>query len=258
MYTNTAAVSAAYPLMPGVTLDGNYSYSLLRIGKIHVDPAFANQAAFFNTDQHTWSVGPNWRLSRSDNLILTYKATSISMKDKSGLGGDLDFSAQGVEGTYTTKSSDWGATISGGGSVLDQGNQVYATGSLTMSFKYDESTVVNVSGSRQIAPGFFGTAGALISTTGGISLIRKFEKTVTFTGTANYAYNEVVPVKTTSFQSYTGSALLAYNFSRSLTTSMTYSYTYFAVDSTGIGGASIPGYVLNRHALLFSITARWD
>ncbi len=58
MLTNTALVAASYPLTQGLSLNGNYSYSLLRVGKIYIDPSQANQAVFFDTDQADVHAGP--------------------------------------------------------------------------------------------------------------------------------------------------------------------------------------------------------
>lgn len=258
MYTNNALVAASYPIMPGLSVNGTYSYSLLRIGKIYIEPSQANQAVFFDTDTHAWSLGPNWKISRSDNIGVMYKSTLIDLRDTTGQRVNLDFSAQGLEANYSTRGADWGATLSGGATLLDQDNQVYTTGALTLTAKYGEATHVSVTGSRQIAPGFFGVPGALISTTAGVSVEHRFHKTLSLTGNANYAYNEIVPSKSATFESYTTSAALAYNMSRTMTASLIYSYTYFAVDSLDIATQNIAGYILNRHFVTFSITAKWN
>jgi Putative beta-barrel porin 2 len=258
MYTNTASVAASYPITPGLTLSGNYAYSLLRIGEIYIEPSEANQAVFFDTDQHTWSLGPNWRISRSDTLSVMYKSTLIDLRDTTGQRVNLDFAARGVEASYSIKAADWGAALSGGATVLDQDNQVYATGALTLSAKYGDATHISVTGSRQIAPGFFGVPGALISTTAGISVEHRFQKTLSLTGNANYAYNEIVPDQSATFESYTASAALAYNLTRTMTASLIYSYTYFSVDSGDVASQSAAGYLLNRHFVSFSLTAKWN
>jgi hypothetical protein len=258
LFTNTALVAASYPLTQGLSLIGNYSYSLLRVGKIYIDPSQANQAVFFDTDQHTWTLGPNWRISRSDTLSVTYKATMIDLRDTTGQLVNLNFSAQGAEATYSMKSGDWGASLSGGATVLDPGGQVYGTGSLTLSAKYGEATHLSVTGSQQIAPGFFGVPGALLSTTAGVSVEHRFQKTLSLTGNANYAHNEIVPAQGTTFDSYTISAVLAYNVTRATIASLLYSYTYFQVDSVDITTQNTAGYLLNRHVVTFSITTKWN
>jgi hypothetical protein len=255
IYQNTVAVKAEYPFSTTLSLQGGYSYSLLRVGdvKVTAQPTEVVPIVFFNSDYHEWSMGPNWKLSRTDNISIMYKGTTISLRDTSGQAVDTTFTAQGAEAFYATKASDWGLVASGGATVLQE--RAYATGSLALSAKYGESTVVYLTGSRQMAPAFFGVPGALISTTGGISVEQKFTKSLSLTGNGNYAYSQVAPAATASFDSYTASALLAYNFSRSITTSLQYSFTYFELSSSNQSGAVAPGYLVNRHIAMLSITA---
>jgi hypothetical protein len=100
--------------------------------------------------------------------------------------------------------------------------------------------------------------GALISTTVGVSVEHRFDKTLSLTGNANYAYNELVPAGSATFESYTASTALAYKLTRTMTASLLYSYTYFAVDVLDVTAPSIGGYSLNRHFVTFSLTTRWN
>jgi hypothetical protein len=258
MYTNTAMVAAAYPLAPGLSLQGTYSYSLLRIGEIFVKQPIDTPVVFFNTDMHAWSIGPTWRLSRADTLSLSYRSTTSSLSPTSGSLPSVDFTARGVEATYASTSADWGAVLSGGATVLDLDNRAYPTGSLALTAKYGELTNFRVIGSRAFAPAFFATGGALISTNAGISVEHRFSRILSFTGSANYAYNEVAPVNFATFESYTASGLLSYNISRSLLASIGYSYTYFSVGTPEAVTTDLAGYILNRHVVTFSITGKWN
>jgi hypothetical protein len=258
LYQNTVAVKAVYPISSTLSLQGDYAYSLLRVGDILVaEPSSGTPPVFFNTDFNTWSVGPNWRLSRSDNVSVAFKSTTGNLRDTLGQSPEVDFTARGAEAGYATRTADWAATLSGGATVLDQ--RVYSTGMLSLSTKYGPSTQVQVTGSRQLAPGYFGTVGgALISTTGGISVEHKFDRGLSLRGDANYAYNELVPVNTTTFESYTASALLAYKVIPSLTTSLQYSYTYFEINSLDVATQNETRSLTNRHIVSFSITAKWN
>jgi hypothetical protein len=258
MYTNTAMVAAAYPLTAGLTLQGTYSYSLLRIGEIFVKESIDTPVIFFNTDMHAWSLGPTWRLSRTDSMSLFYRSTTSSLSPTSGPLPSVDFTARGVEASYATTSEGWGAVLSGGATILDLDNRAYPTGSLTLTTKYGESTNFRVIGSRAFAPAFFATGGALISTTAGVSVEHRFSRILSFTGSANYAYNEVAPVNFATFESYTASGLLSYNISRSLLASLGYSYTYFEVSTPEAVTTDLAGYIINRHVVTFSITGKWN
>jgi hypothetical protein len=258
MYTNTAVVAASYPITPGLTLQGSYSYSLLRIGEIFVKQPSETPVTFFNTDTHTWSIGPSWRLSRTDTMGLSYKSTSNNLSLTSGSAPNIDFTARGLEATYATTSADWGAVVSGGATILDVDNRAYPTGSLTLTTNYGEATTLRAIGSRAFAPAFFATGGALISTNAGVSVEHRFSRLLTFTGSANYAYNEAAPVNIATFESYTASGLLSYKLSRSLLTSIGYSYTYFQVSTPEAMSPDLAGYIINRHVVTFSITGTWN
>ena len=258
MYTNSAVLAGAYPITPGLTLQGSYSYSLLRIGEIFVKQPVPAPVIFFNTDMHAWSIGPTWRLSRTDTLSLFYRSTMSSLSPTSGSLPAVDFTARGVEATYATTSSGWGAVLSGGATILDLDNRAYPTGSVTLTAKSDEATNFRLIGARAFAPAFFATGGALISTTLGVSVEHRFSKILSFTGSANYAYNEVAPVNFATFESYTASGLLSYKLSRSLLTSIGYSYTYFQVSTPEATTTDLAGYIVNRHVVTFSLTGTWN
>ena len=258
MYTNTATLAGAYPLTPALTLQGTYSYSLLRIGEVFVKQPVPAPVIFFDTDMHAWSIGPTLQLSRTDTISLFYRSTTSSLTPTSSSLQGVDFTARGIEATYATTSSGWGAVLSGGATILDLDNRAYPTGSLTLTAKSAEATSFRVIGSRAFAPAFFATGGALISTTVGVSVEHRFNRTLTFTGSANYAYNEVAPVNFATFESYTASGLLSYKFSRSLLTSIGYSYTYFQVSTPEATTTDLAGYIVNRHVVTFSLTGTWN
>ncbi|WP_447597835.1 hypothetical protein [Nitrospira sp. Nam80] len=258
MYTNIAMIAASYPVTPGLVIQGNYSYSLLRIGEIFVRQPIGGQVVFFNTDQHAWSIGPTWRLSRTENIGLIYRGSRNILNATSGNSPETDFLAQGLEASFATTSADWGAVLSGGATILDVDNRAYPTGSLTLSAKYGEATTFQAIGSRSFAPAFFATGGALISTTVGISIQQRFSKVLSFTGSANYAYNEVAPVSFSAFESYTASGQLSYNVSRTVSTSLAYTYTYFEFNNPTTSPTDLAGYIVNRHVVIFSITGKWN
>lgn len=257
LYTNTVLLAGAYPVSPGFVLQGTYSYSFLRVGEIFVQQPVNAQAAFFNTDQHTWSLGPTWQVSRTDSFSVFYRSTSSSLSPTSGAFTAVDFQTHGAEGTYSTTSADWGAVVSAGATVLDLDNRAYWTGSLSLSRKVGQTTTFRVLGSRAFAPAFFATGGALISTNAGLSVDHRFSRSLLFTGSANYALNEVAPVEFVRFESYSATGLLSYNLSRTLAASVGYSYTYFEVSAPMAAATDLAGYIINRHVLTLSLTGTW-
>jgi hypothetical protein len=61
-----------------------------------------------------------------------------------------------------------------------------------------------------------------------------------------------------TFESYTASGLLSYKISRSLFTSIGYSYTYFQVSTPVATTTDLAGYIVNRHVVTFSLTGTWN
>jgi putative beta-barrel porin BBP2 len=247
-FSNIASAQGAYALSRTVSIRADYSYSLFRAGTFFVQST-GGGPTFFDTNIQRWSAGPSIRLTRGDTLSLKYQDTQM---DQSGAGTNLGFTTRAVLAEYVIKTPDWTATMSGGATLLEQGNDLFASGGLVLAWNYDHSTKLQLTGSRDIAPAFFGTGGALISNTVSVGVERRLSKVLSIAGNANYAYSETAPVKVQTFESYAGSVLLKYLVTRTLSTSLSYTYSHFSFNSP----ASVP-FVVPRQFVMFSIEAKW-
>ena len=254
-FTNTASVTASYPLSKSLSVQGTYAHSLFRVGKILVEQSPDVPVVFFNTDFQTLSIGPTYRLARGDTLGINYNWVTATFTDVSANVSSENINetitAHGVEAQYSTGGLHWGAYASGGATIVEREGTAFFSGKVTLSGTYDPSTRLSVDVSRQLAPAFFGTAGVMISTAAGVTIERRLADSLSLSGSANYAINEGTGVNVIRFESYRGSMLLNYNFSQSTTASLSYQYTHFEVSSPGFET------MVNRSMAMLSLTSKW-
>jgi hypothetical protein len=149
----------------------------------------------------------------------------------------------------------WTVVFAGGGVLVDPGDRTYPIGRIVLTTKLDPATTAAIRLSRTIAPTLFGTIGALVSDTAGVSLEHSLERGVRLTGTINYATNESAPVKNTKFESLAGQLMLTYPLSRTIATTMKYDYTHFTYNSS-VGGVTTD-FLFGKSALTFSVAFTW-
>lgn len=248
-FANIASAQGAYALSRTVSLRGDYSYSLFRAGSFFVEST-AGGPTFFDTNIHRWSVGPSLRLSRGDTLTLKYQDTQMN---QSGAATDLHFSTRAALGEYVIRTPDWTATLTGGATYLEQTNNLFASGGLVLAWNYDRSTRLQISGSRDIVPGFFAISGALISNTVSMSIEHRLSQVLSLAGNVNYAFSATTPGEAQTYESYSGTVLFKYLVTRTLSTSLSYTYSHFSIESP----QSVP-FVVPRQFVMFSIDARWE
>lgn len=250
-YTNLATLDGEYALSRRITLAGRYTNSLFRVGQVFAEQAQTGVVpiAFFNTMFQTWSAGPKVRVTRSDTMNLQYQGTR---SNSSGAGTSQSFAAQGVALEYIKATPSWTTTISGGATMLEQRNVAFFSGQLSFTGYYDPSTPVRVSISRQIAPAYFGTGGAIISTAASAAIERRLSKVLTFAGNANYGVNEATPEKRFTFHSFVGSVGIKYAMTRTITAELSYSYTHFTINAPA--GIEL---LTDRSFVMFALMAKW-
>lgn len=255
-YTNTTSLVASYPISQSLSVRGDYVYSIFRVGNIVFEQATDVPVVFFDTDFQRWSIGPSYRLTGGDQVSLNFQTTTADFRNKSsGLGQSFNQSitARGLEAEYSTGTKHWTAVVSAGATFLEDGSGglFFFSGKLAVSRELDPSTRVSLDVSRQLAPAYFATGGALISTVVGASLSRNLGDSFSVTGSANYALNQATPVEVARFESYSGTVLINYTGWRDITPSVSYQYTHFEVSQSGFG------FLVNRSVALLSLTTRW-
>lgn len=248
-YTNIATIVGSYALSRRISLVGDYSHAMYRVGQIYVQPGGGFPVAFFNTTYQRWSVGPGLRLTRTDSVNFNYQNIVI---DFSGQGLEGHVSAHGLAAEYSRVKAHWTAAAIGGVMVLDKTNLALWTGRLAFSADYDPLTKIRLTLSRAVAPTFFLAPAAVISNAAQVAVDYRISKLLTFSGSANYAVNETVPVESVRFVSFTTSGRLAYSVTRSVSASLSYDYNRFEIN---LPGRDLP--LIERHAVMLSISARW-
>lgn len=253
--SNTARATGTYALSPTVSVLGKYSHSLFSIGRVFVSQgtAGATPTSGLETETHAWAVGPSFRLSRGDTVSLQYQnaQTSFSGRGAPGQG----FTTRGVEGEYSGTTDNWTVLLAGGGTFVEPGDRTYPTGRLILTTRYDPSTTAIITLSRTISPTLFGTIGALVSNSAGVSLEHSLERGVRLTGTVNYATNESTPVKSTKFETIAGQLMLTYPLSRTVATTIKYDHTRFTFNSS-VGGIT-NDFLVGKSALTLSVVFVW-
>ncbi|MBX3348434.1 MAG: outer membrane beta-barrel protein [Nitrospira sp.] len=242
--TNTFSAAAAYPVARGLDLRGDYAFSFIRFGT----PQIGTGIGFFDTNVHSWSVGPGFRISDHQNFNISYLS---SKTDFVGTGSRFEFETRGLAAEYQIRAPTWTAKANIGANVLDPGDRIFPIGSLSLTGKFPQIPTVQVMLTRTVAPLFFGTFGAMISNVVSVSSQYDFSRVLSMTGSANYAINESAPIKTTTFKSVGTSAALTYKLTRTWATTLSYEYSKLDGDLQG------QPYVVDRHATMFSLTARW-
>ena len=254
--SNTAKVTGSYALAPTVDLLGTYSHSFFSIGRVFVSQgtAGATPTSGLTTETHAWAVGPSLHLSKGDTVSLQYKNAETSY---SGRGAPSQgFTTRGVEAEYSGTIEDWTVKFTGGGTLVEPGNRTYPTGRIVLSTKLDPATTAIITLSRSISPTLFGTIGALVSNTAGVSLEHSLERGVLLTGTINYATNESTPLKSTKFETIAGQLMLTYPLSRTIATTMKYDYSHFTFNSS-VGGIT-NDFLVDKSVITLSVVFTWQ
>jgi hypothetical protein len=246
-FANTGSVNVLVPVFRDLALDGRYSNSLIRVGSILA--AGATGAAFFDTTINTFSVGPQYQLTRTDSLILSFQRSQIAQTVATG-GTPIDTTTQSVLVNYLRVGREWTFGVSGGGTHVDQGDKAFAVGSIQLTTDPDRVTAVRLDLSRKAGPSFFFVPGALISNVGLLAVSHKLSRLLTVQGNVNYGQNESVPpgVEFTNLSAGVG---LNYKLTKILILDLFYQYSDFRFESTALA------YEVPRNVVGFTLAAEW-
>ena len=249
-YSNTFNTDGVYPVYRGLGIQGQYTFSLYRIGSILA--ATSTGATFFDTVVNGWSVGPRLQMTRADSVAVLYQQSLINQTQTSGTGSVFDTNTQSVTATYTRQVPSWKFTIGGGVTLVEPASQAFPTGRITITTNPERSTVLQLDLSRLATPSFYLTAGALISNVGQIQITHRLEKHITLRGSVNYAFNESVPRSADStFNNFTLTAGLNYRISKTFSADIYYNHNDFKTDTPTLS------YVVLRNVVGFALTAEW-
>jgi hypothetical protein len=249
-FSNTANAEGVYPVYRGLGVQGKYAFSLYRVGSILA--ATDTGATFFNTTVHTWSVGPRLELAHRDSIALLYQQSLINQETTSGTSAPFNTNTQSLTANYTRVMTNWTFGVGGGVTLVEPASQAFPTGNIRISTNPERSTVVQLDLSRQAAPSFFLTAGAMISNVAQLQIIHRLEKHLTLRASANYGFNQSVPKEAdTEFTNITLSAGLNYRVTKAISIDLYYDHNDFKTESPSIN------YVVLRDVVGLALTAEW-
>jgi hypothetical protein len=250
-YTNNLSTDAGYSFSRTVGLRAYYSYSILHIGRQFVTPAGTSTAFnFYDTTVHNVAIGPTFTLDGGDTLFLKFNYLSGDQSNTAGTSPRIKFTSQSIEPEYVAKIvRDWTATISGGATVIEQGgNRAFASGTFSLTNAFDRQTRVSIEFSRQTAPAFIGSGGAVISNVAQLYVSHGFSRVVWLTVRGGYANNESAQGQVYSNKTIIGSAVLDYNLTRSTTLSLSQEYNHFNI-------SGVPSF--DRLVTMLAVRTKW-
>ncbi len=247
-FSNTATVNGEYPLFRGLGLQGSYSFSTYRVGSILV--LSSTGATFFDTNVHSWSIGPSYRISPIDHLSLSYQQSLVTQTITTG-AQNIEYNTQELWANYTRVMHDWTATVRGGATLIEPASKAYPSAALSVTTNPERSTLVRLDLSRQAAPSFFIVGGATISNVGQLVVTHFLSKRFSVRGSVSYGYNETVPGKTVKFENLNALAGVNYSLTRTMALDFSYSYNNFKLTQPGLP------FEVQRDVVMLSLTAQW-
>ena len=233
-YSNILSAYSDYSLSSSFSLTTNYQFSIFRRGRSDPTSESLDAVAYFNNMQHSVDIGPTYTFDGGDTLFLRYNySTGESVPEGSGVITGYTF--QTIAPMYVTKAvPGWTLTMSGGATLVEQdaGNHVFMSGKLGLATDYDRRTHVEMGVSREARPSYYQTSSSLVSNLARFNVSYSVTRLVRLTASANYAYNETVPMKTFAYRSAGGAVALDYSLTQSTKLALSQEYTYY--EYTGV------------------------
>ena len=246
--SNVLSGDAEYSISRSLGLRTVYTYSIWRTGSTFVT---GSPFVFFNTTAHNVSAGPTYQFDNGDTLFLRYNYMASEAVPATGfVGAPFTFTAHSIQPEYmSTIVRGWRATISGGVTLVEEAqNRTFFSGRFSLTNDFDRRTRASISVSRQAAPAYFGTGGAMISNVAQIYLSHNISRVITLTVSGNYAHNETTTAPTFRIETTFGSAVLDYNVTRSTKISLSQEYGYYSFTGTP---------TFDRYATTLMLTTEW-
>jgi hypothetical protein len=254
--TNMAMATGSYVLTPWISLQGSYTYSIMRFGTAFNAPSSAqatSTASFFNTSYQNYSVGPEFQVTPLDSLSTFYQGSRSHFSQ----GGSFNSSFQtqgGTAGWKHTFTPTLTADASAGLTQIETGGNTALTYLANASLEWKhEHGVATIRYSRSIFPSFFIVAVPLLSNVVTASGTYLITGQLSATGSANYARNESTSGQTQlSFDSYSATAMLNYSITRTITAIASFTHSEFMQSFAG------RDLTFNRNVVSLSLRGEWN
>jgi hypothetical protein len=249
-FSNTVSADAGYSISRSVGLKTVYSYSLFRVGSFFV--AAGVPFTFFDTSIHNLGAGPTYTFDNGDTLFVRYSYIASDQVPTEASSGQssFTFTAHTIQPEYVTVIvRGWTATISGGATLVEEAqNRTFFSGRFALSNDFDRRTRASISVSRQAAPAYFGTGGALISNVAQVYLSHNLSRVFSLAVSGNYAHNETTTAPTFKIETAFGNAVLDYKLTRTTKVSLSQEYGYYNITGS-------PNF--DRFATMLMLTTEW-
>jgi hypothetical protein len=250
-FSNTFSTNASYDIYKDLFVTGSYAFSLSRFGSILA--LTSTGATFFDTNVHTWSVGPGYRLTQAENVSLSFQQSLVSQTVSDGTSPETNFNTQELWANYTREVPDyWKVTLRGGVTLIEPASRAYGTVWITLTSNPERRTSIQLDLSRKATPSYFLVQGATISNVAQLSVSHKLTRRLTLLGSANYAYSETTPDASFKYSTISANAAVRYELTRTMIAGLSYGYQDFDNEFPGLS------YAFTRHVVALSLTAHWD
>ena len=247
---NTTAVTGSYPLSQDVALEGGYTFGLRRVTR-RTDGGDVTGASFFNTMTHTWFGGPRYSLTRNDSVAAFYRQTFFTQERSEG-GRTFSTNLITLEGDYTKVFTGWQFSIRGGVTFVEPVGRTFPSGSIRVSTKPEQDTVLTLTLAREALPSYFLQGGARIVNRALVSINHRVYERLMVSGTGGYALTQFFPNTDSQFQTISGGARLNYKLTRNIDGEIFYIFTHIDVDQTALQ------YQVSRHQVGFRLALLFE
>ena len=256
-FSNTLNTDGFLPVFRDIGIQGGYAFSVYRVGS-PINTTQSGAIQFFDTNVHTWSVGPRLQMTKLDSVALVYQQSLINQSQaqtQTGApagGTAINTNTQSVTANYYRTTPSWTFAVGGGVTLIEPASKAFPTGNITISNNPERSTTVQLTLSRQAAPSFYITSGAMISNLAQVQVIHRYTKALTLRGSVNYGYSETIPLETgTTFRSFSILTGLNYRLTKQMSVDLNYEHNDFQTQAPGFG------YTMLRNAVAIFLTAEW-
>lgn len=243
---NTTAFNGSYPLSRDVSLEGGYIFGLRRQTR-ETEGGDVTGATFFNTNTHTWSGGPRYKLTRNDSVAALYRQTFFTQERSEG-GRTFSTNLITLEGDYTKVFPEWTFTVRGGVTFIEPVGRTLPSGSIHVTTKPERDTVLDLTLSREARPSFFLQGGARIVNLARATIRHRIYERLSVAGSGQYALSQFFPNTDSQFQYIVGTSRLEYMLTRNLRGQLFYTFTHVNSDATALE------YQVSRHQVGFMLT----
>jgi hypothetical protein len=250
-FSNTFSTNASYDIYEDLFVKGTYAFSLSRFGSVLASTNTG--ASFFNTNVHSWSVGPGYRLTQGENISLLYQQSLVSQTTSGGTSPDFNFNTQELWANYTREVPGYYmVSLRGGATLIEPASRAFGTVWITFVSNPERRTSIQLDLSRKAAPSYFLVQGANISNVAQLGVTHQLTRRLNVVGSANYANSETFPDKSFKYTTIGAGAAIRYELTRTLMADLSYSYQHYNNDFPTLK------YTLIRQVVAISLTAHWD